>query len=317
MKKILFAIALTACSSKSATPTAADKPTAAPIGVKTEPKAEDNKALIIHQFVASDKAFVANAYIIETTKAVIAIDAPFIVSEAKRFRAQVDAIGKPLQAVLITHAHPDHVNGITQLLEGRTDKVSIIATAGVTKTLKEIDGPKRQYWSPIYKEEYPAVTTFPNTEIQDGTSVTFDGVTFTAFDIGAGESADETIWITGKNAFVGDVVMNRTHPWLAEGRSAGWLASLKLAESKMGGVTTVYPGHGIAGDLSVLAWQASYLEAYRAAIRELGKGKPTLDVAGKAALEAKMKAFLPSAPLEALIAMSADSVAAELAAATK
>jgi glyoxylase-like metal-dependent hydrolase (beta-lactamase superfamily II) len=317
MKKFLFAIALTACSSKSAPPPAIDKPTAPKSDVKTAPKAAITNAPIVHQFAANDKAFVANAYIVETTNAVIAIDAPFIVSEAKRFRAQVDAIGKPLQAVLITHAHPDHVNGVTQLLEGRTDRVSIIATARVTKTLKEIDGPKREYWSPIYKEEYPAVTTFPNTEIQDGTSVTHDGVTFTAFDIGAGESADETIWITDKTAFVGDVVMNRTHPWLAEGRSAQWLTSLKLAESKMGGVTTVYPGHGVAGDLSMLAWQASYLEAYRAAVKEISKGKPSLDATGKRALETRMKAFLPGAPLEALIAMSADAIAAELAGATK
>jgi glyoxylase-like metal-dependent hydrolase (beta-lactamase superfamily II) len=316
MKKILFTLALTACSTKSTTPPATDKPVAPKVEAKTEVPA---KAPTVHRFAANDKAFVSNAYLVETANAVVAIDAPFTVSEAKRFRAQVDAIGKPLQAVLITHAHPDHVNGITQLIEGRSNEVAVVATAGVTKTLKEIDGPKREYWAPIYKEEYPAVTTFPNTEIQDGKSVTYDGVAFSAFNIGAGESADETIWVTaqGTVAFVGDVVMKRTHPWLAEGRSAAWLTSLKLAESKLGSATTIYPGHGASGDRSILSWQASYLETYRAAVKEISKGKATLDAAGKAALEAKMKAFLPAAPLEMLIAMSADAVAAELAATTK
>lgn len=270
----------------------------------------------VHVHAAGDSAFRANAYLVETKDGVVAVDAPFTNSEAKAFRAELDALGKPLLAVLVTHAHPDHVNGITALVGDR--KVPILATAGVRKTLEAIDAPKRAYWSPIYKEEYPAVTTFPNQTVKNGGSVTFGGVKFTAHDVGRGESESETLWVMdGKAAFVGDLVMNQTHPWLAEGHSTEWLASLQAAKKPLAKVTTVYPGHGAQGGVDMLDWQARYLEAYRAEVKALAKGASTLDEEQKKQLAAKMEGFLPNAPLAMLVGMSADSVAAELAPAKK
>jgi glyoxylase-like metal-dependent hydrolase (beta-lactamase superfamily II) len=193
--------------------------------------------------------------------------------------------------------------------------VPIYALDGVSKTLAEIDGPKRAYWTPIYKEEYPAKTTFPDHTVKDGDVVAIDGVTFTVHDLGAGESADEAIWVmqgATKRAFVGDLVMHRVHPWLAEGRSAQWIASLAKAKTIVAGATSVYPGHGSVTDPSALDWQARYLEAYRGAVKAIANGKPALDDAQKKELTARMKEVLPDGGLEALVAMSADSVAAEL-----
>ena len=56
--------------------------------------------------------FAVNSYLIETPAAVVAVDAPFLLSDARSFRAQLDALAKPLAGVLVTHGHPDHVNGI-------------------------------------------------------------------------------------------------------------------------------------------------------------------------------------------------------------
>jgi glyoxylase-like metal-dependent hydrolase (beta-lactamase superfamily II) len=266
----------------------------------------------VHVHAAGDPAFRANAYLVETPKGVVAVDAPFTVSEAKKLRAELDALKKPLLAVLITHAHPDHVNGIGLLTAGT--KARVVALAGVDKTLRAIDAPKRAYWKPIYKDEYPDSTTFPTQLAKDGETLTFDGAAFTARDVGQGESDSETIWVLGGDtAFTGDLVMNRVHPWLAEGHSAAWLASLDRARAALKGVTTVYPGHGEKGTLEALAWQKQYLEQYRAAVRELSGGKATLTDAQKKDLAAKMERVLPSAPLAMLVGMSADSIAAELA----
>lgn len=295
---LLASLSLAACASPA--PGAA----VSPVVARPDP--------VVHVHAAGEAAFFANAYLVETEHGVVAVDAPFTVTEAKRFRAELDALKKPLLAVLVTHAHPDHVNGITALVEGRPEKAPIYALSGVQKTLREIDGPKRAYWTPIYKDEYPTRTTFPDTEVKDGETITLDGVGFTAHDVGAGESADETVWTMEKDAFVGDLVMNRVHPWLAEGRSGAWISSLAAARPLLAKATKVYPGHGVVGDASALEWQKSYLEAYRAAVAEVAKGKASLDDAQKKALETRMKAFLPGAPLEALIAMGADPVAAEL-----
>lgn len=263
---------------------------------------------------AGDPGFRANSYLVETDKGVIAIDAQFTVSEAKAFRAKLDALNKPLLAVLVTHAHPDHVNGITQLVEGKGE-VPVVSTAGVKKTLEAIDAPKRAYWSPIYKDEYPAKTTFPSRLVKDGETISFGGATFRAHDLGAGESDSETVWVLEgkeKAAFTGDLVMNRVHPWLAEGRSAEWIRSLDKAGAVMKGAKTVYPGHGEPGSPEIVAWQKSYLQAYRAAVKELAAGKASLTDDAKKELAARMEKVLPGGALAMLVGMSADSVAAEL-----
>ena len=270
-------------------------------------------APVVHVHASGDAGFRVNSYLVETPKGVVAVDAPFTVSEAKQLRAKLDALKKPLLAVLVTHPHPDHVNGIAVLINHTQAKV--ISLANVDRTLRAIDAPKRAYWKPIYKDEYPDFTVFPTDVAKDGDTLTFDGVRFTARDLGQGESDAETVWVLGgEAAFTGDLVMNRVHPWLAEGHSAAWTQSLEKAQGLLKGVTTVYPGHGEKGTLETLAWQKSYLEKYRAAVRELSGGKATLTDAQKKELSAKMEQVIANAPLAMLVGMSADAVAAELAA---
>jgi glyoxylase-like metal-dependent hydrolase (beta-lactamase superfamily II) len=270
-------------------------------------------APVVHVHASGDAAFRANAFLVETPRGVVAVDGTFTVSEAKKLRAELDALKKPLLAVLVTHAHPDHVNGIGILTAGT--KARVVALENVDRTLRAIDAPKRAYWKPIYKDEYPDSTAFPTQIVKDGETVTFDGVGFTARDLGQGESDAETVWVVGAEAaFVGDLVMNRVHPWLAEGHSAAWIKSLERAQGVLKGVTTVYPGHGEKGGVETLAWQKSYLEKYRAAVRELSGGKATLTDAQKKELAAKMEQVIAGAPLAMLVGMSADAVAGELAA---
>src|SRR5262245_9096253 len=90
-------------------------------------------APVAHVHAGGDPAFRVDAYLVETPKGVVAVDASMLVSEAKKLRAKLDALNKPLLAVLVTHAHPDHVNGIGILTAGTQAKV--IALANVDKTL--------------------------------------------------------------------------------------------------------------------------------------------------------------------------------------
>ncbi|MFT3712517.1 MAG: MBL fold metallo-hydrolase [Archangium sp.] len=265
----------------------------------------------VHSYTAAEAQFSVKTWLVETPKGVVVIDTQFTVSEAKAARKKVESLKKPLLAVLLTHAHPDHVNGTAELIAG-DQNVPVVALSSVKDVLTAIDGPKRAYWGPIVKDEYPKTTVFPTKLLAAGESVTFDGVEFKAVDVGVGESSDETVWVVGENAFVGDLVMNKVHPWLAEGHSAKWLESLGVA-SKLAGVKKVFPGHGEAGGRELFDWQKRYLEAYRANVKELAKGKATLDDAAKKELEARMEKFLPNGQLKMLVAMSADSVAGELA----
>ena len=248
----------------------------------------------------------------ETETGVVAVDTPFTVSEARALRRELESLKKPLLAVLLTHAHPDHVNGTGILRAG--SKVPVVATEATLSNLRAIDGPKREYWKPKYGAEYPDSTVFPDRTVRDGEEVSFGGARFRVVDLGSGESESQTAFILdGKAAFVGDLVVNGVHAWLAEGRSRAWIGSLRGAQRQLTGVVTIYPGHGKAGGAEILETQVRYIETYRAAVKKLAAGGSVLDDAKKAALEKQMDSAFPGAGLKMLVGFSADAVARELA----
>lgn len=85
------------------------------------------------------------AHLVEMESCVIAVDSTLTESESRRFRRQLEALEKPLAAVLVTHPHPDHVAGITNLVAG--DRVKIVATRPVLELMKRLEEPKRAQWT--------------------------------------------------------------------------------------------------------------------------------------------------------------------------
>jgi glyoxylase-like metal-dependent hydrolase (beta-lactamase superfamily II) len=111
--------------------------------------------------------------------------------------------------------------------------------------------------------------------------------------------------------------MHGVHAYVADGHTTEWLASLARLRRDLAGFRTLYPGHGEPGGLALLDWQQGYLQEYRAAVKHLANGAPRLSEAQKTELVARMRTVLPSEKLEFMIALGADAVAAELAAAGK
>jgi glyoxylase-like metal-dependent hydrolase (beta-lactamase superfamily II) len=257
----------------------------------------------------------ANAYLIETLHGVVAVDALLTESDSRALRAAVEALGKPLRAVLVTHGHPDHYNGVTNLLD--EDALPVVATAGVDHVIRTNDAAKERQWRPTFGDEWPARRTFPNRIARDGETLTFDGLPFTVYDLGPGESDSDSIWIMGgpsPAAFIGDVVLNRVHAYVADGHTAAWLGNLDRVHDLLSGVAAVYPGHGEPGGVELLEWQRGYLTRYRNEVAALARGRSTLTEEQKQALVARMKDHLSTDNLDFLIGLGADAVARELTA---
>src|SRR5262249_22486292 len=62
--------------------------------------------ITVHRFEAS--LFPVNAYLVETATSIVVVDATLGVSDGKALRSRIEALNKPLAAVIVTHAHPDH-----------------------------------------------------------------------------------------------------------------------------------------------------------------------------------------------------------------
>lgn len=273
-----------------------------------------NTAITIHRHASGESGIFANAYLVESKAGVVAVDATLTNSESKSLRARLNQLNKPLLAILITHPHPDHVAGITQLVGNSV--APILALESVERLMRTFEEPKRAQWGPVYGDEWVQHWTYPNRLLQDNDSVVFDGITYRVHDLGAGGDCDaNSIWVIEddpKAAFIGDLVFDGTHSYIADGHSGEWLVNLDRAEKLLRGAT-LYPGHGTPGTLTLLQKQRDYLLTYRATVQRLAKGKSSLTDAEKAELTQAMERYAQGAGLSFLIAHSADAVAAELA----
>jgi glyoxylase-like metal-dependent hydrolase (beta-lactamase superfamily II) len=270
---------------------------------------------VIHTYRAAETGLFVNSYLVEGESGVVVVDTNLLVSDIEALRARLKALKKPLRAIFVTHAHPDHFNGVAALV--RDGEVPVYAAPSVARVIAEIADAKRTQWRPVYGAEWPAGTCYPNSPLADGDSVRFDELTFTVREIGPAEShADSYIMLTADGvapvAFTGDLAFHGTHPYTADGHTASWLAALDLLEPELARVRSLYPGHGDPATPGLLGQQRRYLLYYREVIARLSDGQPRLTDTAKAELNAAMQAFLPGAPLTWMIDLGADAVAAEL-----
>jgi len=270
----------------------------------------------MHTYTAGESGLFVNSYLLETPTGVVVVDTNLLVSDITALQARLAALHKPLLGIFLTHAHPDHFNGVSQLVRDR--EVPVHATSGVAKTIRDIADAKRAQWGPVYGAEWPAETYHPNTELRDGEEVHLDGLTITAHELGEGEShADSYLLVRPADAepvaFIGDLAFHGTHPYTADGHTTAWLALLDRLIPELAGTRRLLPGHGAPAGVDLLAEQRRYVMHYREVVRRLSGGTDHLDDAAKAELETTMRRFLPAAPLTWMIGLGADAVAAELA----
>jgi len=189
--------------------------------------------LEVHVHSSQEAGIFANAYIVETDRSLISIDATLTVDEARGFRDRLANLRKPLKAVLITHAHPDHVAGITEWLPSAD--TPIYAVRKVEQLMKATEEQKRAQWGPVFKDQWIARWIYPNQIVKHGESVNVDDHVFRVADTGAGGDCDaNSVWILKGNperAFVGDLIFNGTHSYLADGHIQAWLNNLRYIRS--------------------------------------------------------------------------------------
>jgi len=272
---------------------------------------------VVHIYRAAESGLNVNSYLVEGESGVVAVDTNLLVSDIEALCARLRALKKPLLAVLVTHAHPDHFNGILSLVQDR--EVPVYATASVGRVIEEIADSKRAQWSPVYGAEWPAETYYPNSLLADGAQVQLDEMTFTVREVGPAESHADSYFVLTANeaasvAFTGDLAFHGMHSYTADGHSGAWLAALDVLGGELADIGALYPGHGDPAGPGLLADQRRYLLYYRELIQRLSRGEPQLSEAARSELSTAVQAFLPDAPLTWMIKLGADAVAAELAA---
>jgi glyoxylase-like metal-dependent hydrolase (beta-lactamase superfamily II) len=262
----------------------------------------------VHRHVAS--AMPVNAYLVETPGGVVAVDSTLTVSDGRALRQRAEDLGKPLQAVLITHAHPDHYGGAVELVA--SDEVPIVAAAGVDGVIRRDDEIKEGILRPMFGDEWPRQRRFPNMTVADGESISFDGVAFTLMDLGPGESPHDSVWLVGDErlvAFAGDTAYQHMHCFLADGFWEEWLANIERLRAQLAPEALVHFGHGDPAATPPFDWQEGYINTFMEAIRAADWSDSD---AAKAQVVERMTDYLPAGELQFLMELSIEPVAAKL-----
>jgi len=263
----------------------------------------------IHTYTAAETGLLVNSYLIETADGVVLVDASLLLSDARALAARLAALRKPLLGVFVTHAHPDHFNGLTVIAD---ERVPVYAASDVADAIAQTADAKRAQWQPVYGDEWPDRHRVPNMRLSTGDVVELGGLRFTLHAVGPAESHADSYLVIGDRAFIGDLAFPGIHPYTADGHTGDWLAALDTLAAELHDAT-LYPGHGAPGGVGILADQRRYLMMYREAVGRLAGGAPALTDARREQLTGVMTRFLPEAPLTWMIGLGADAVAAELA----
>lgn len=257
-------------------------------------------AAVIHRIQGT--SIPVNAYVVESDNGLVLVDSGLTASDGRAVKARLAALEKPLLGAIVTHAHPDHYGALVEVIGDA--RIPIVAVAGVDHAIRAQDAEKERVLRPMFGDEWPRRRLFPNRTLAHGESVSFDGIAFSVEDLGPGESPHDSIWTLEDTdtVFVGDLVYNRMHAYLADGFYERWLRNLERARSTFAPHSVLHPGHGGPATTGQLDWQERYIRTFVDAIREAA-GTTTAEAAVEQ-VTARMKALLPVDDLLFLMQLS-------------
>jgi len=226
---------------------------------------------------------VSNFGIVEGPHSLLAIDAGGGPQHARNFLAAAQALGKPVDRIVITHEHPDHIVGLTQFPAG----IEIIAQEATRAQMVRMG----QLGTPAYWATNPAWgrpddvnrVILPTVTFKDRMSLYYGDTQVDFVWPGpAHTSGDVLIYLRReKILFMGDIGFFGVTPLTASGFVADWI---KVCDSILADadVETIVPGHGPTGTKADLVEMRDYLALL------LREGKRRFDAgisAGRAAAE--------------------------------
>jgi glyoxylase-like metal-dependent hydrolase (beta-lactamase superfamily II) len=176
------------------------------------------------------------------TEAVV-VDTLFTADDVERLAERVEATGRTLTTIYVTHAHFDHYFGLEALLE-RFPSARGVALPSVVAAIEATHEASRDQAQQWFAGKALDCTALP--EPLDGDVITLDGHELRAIEVGQADIAPSTILhVPAIDAVVaGDVVYNGVHQMLALSGPEdwpGWIASVdKIAALEP---RTVVAGH--------------------------------------------------------------------------
>ncbi len=256
-----------------------------------------------------------NSYLLETRNGILIFDGLRTVTEANAVNAMIQNLHKPVLAVFLTHAHPDHYGGIPVILKNNP-QARFITTRKVADALIKNFSARNEDLIKQFGTQWTAVRPIPTQVIQSGQSLTFDDVSITGFDAGPGESDADTYWLASgylfKTALTGDLVIHGIPGPGQSGHISEWICSLTLLKQVLAGYQIIYPGHGEPGTADIIDWELDYLRFFRQTVANAMAGGQNLDSTAKEKVRAAVLSYLPDDKGNVYILFGIDELVKEI-----
>ncbi|GAB7109717.1 MBL fold metallo-hydrolase [Streptomyces phaeofaciens JCM 4814] len=220
----------------------------------------DKGAVRIHSYMSPADTFHTTTQLIETPSRIIAIDAQLLPAYADEAVAYAQGLGKPLDRLIVTHAHPDHYNGaarfgapvhaLAQVREQIVARGDSLLPTGLVIPVTDFT---------------PDVALVPGTEVIDGVPFVFEAVS-------GGEAADELlVKLPEQGVLVAqDLVYNDVHLYLGNNDITGWHKALDALAAESG-YDTILAGHGLPTGPEVYEQVHRYLNDARELLDDDGQ----------------------------------------------
>jgi len=226
--------------------------------------------------------------LIKGEKGAVLVDAPFTRADAHRVVAWILESGRTLEAVYVTHDHPDHFFSMEVITQAFPNARVVSAPQVVEDIWKSIPM-KIKRWSPMLGSNGPRYPTAPAP--LEGGVLMLEGERIEVIGPLQGDHVHCTaIYVpSAKTLIAGDLLFNEMHLWLGESPAASrkaWAASVERLAAL--GATRVIAGHkkpGLPDDTSAIAYTRNYLARFEKAV---GESK------NSAELRAKVTAAFPA-----------------------
>lgn len=220
-------------------------------------------------FTASPQGAFVDSTLIVGDESALVIDAQFAKAEAVRLADMIEATGKRLETIFVTHIHPDHHMGTT-VLKARFPEAKVVAHPAIAEILAQAG--QGIFDSRRDLAGYAASDDWSAPEALDGT-LTLEGESFEVLEPLQGDTKLITaVALPQFDAVVAsDIVYNGLDLWLAETLTpedfAGWRAGLDALDARPESI--IIPGHrtpDTTDDRSGIAWSRNMLDGWEQAL---------------------------------------------------
>ncbi|MBT2552545.1 MBL fold metallo-hydrolase [Arthrobacter sp. ISL-5] len=195
----------------------------------------------------------------------ILVDTVPTLEDSVRLADWIEASGKVLTAIYITHGHLDHFLGTSTLLE-RFPNVRVVATEATVRLIEaELEsGHDRAQYAPLFADEIGSIVVVP--EALGGNRFELEGHELIAVPAGRSDiSHSSYLYVPDLRAvIVGDIAYNDVHPTLVNSdhqTRQAWIDTLtEIQALKPEIVVAAHRREDAVNDARVLADTISYLE---------------------------------------------------------